>query len=234
MDIKLNNELLKSTSDDEKTNKDKPKKRNSKEELIDKIIQVAEQNQITIRHSDTKLKRMTKQQLNELLAETIEKVMRDEMARQVGAKPGAADSVIALGALRMVHDICAKGTEQCFNIFLPQYGFEVEGFSDSLKDPSVREATDACLVEIAQDTDVLQYVQSPWARLAIAWGGALVTSVQRKKTRYHYQRGRYAPRMEPSEYVLENSRREHRPRRRSEDGKVDSDGGPPMEKCRKV
>ena len=91
MDIKLNNDLLKSTSDDEKK-QDKPKKRNSKEELIDKIIQVAEQNQITIRHSDTKLKRMTKQQLNELLAETIEKVMRDEMARQVGAKPGAADS----------------------------------------------------------------------------------------------------------------------------------------------
>ena len=61
--------------------------------------------------------------------------MRDEMARQVGAKPGAADSVIALGALRMVHDICAKGTEQCFNVFLPQYGYEVEGFSDSLKGP---------------------------------------------------------------------------------------------------
>ena len=232
MDIKLNNELLKSTSDDEKK-EDKPKKRNSKEELIEKIIQVAEHNKIVIKHSDTKLKRMTKQQLNELLAETIEKAMRDEMARQVGAKPGAADSVIALGALRMVHDICAKGTEQCFNVFLPQYGYEVEGFSDSLKEPSVREATDACLVEIAQDTDVLQYVQSPWARLAIAWGGALVTSVQRKKKRYNYQRV-YASRMEPSEYVLEDPRHQRSPRRRSEDGKVNSDGGPPLEECRKV
>ena len=56
--------------------------------------------------------------------------------------------------------------------FLPQYGYEVDGFSDSLKDPCVREATDACLVEIAKESDVLQYVQSPWARLAIAWGGA--------------------------------------------------------------
>jgi hypothetical protein len=232
MDIKLNNELLKSTSDDEKK-EDKPKKRNSKEELIDKIIQVAEHNKIVIAHSDTKLKRMTKQQLNELLAETIEKAMRDEMARQVGAKPGATDSVIALGALRMVHDIFAKGTEQCFNVFLPQYGYEVEGFADSLKEPSVREATDACLVEIAQDTDVLQYVQSPWARLAIAWGGALVTSVQRKKKRYNYQRV-YASRMEPSEYVLENPRYQHRTRGGSEDGKVDSDGGPPLEKCRTV
>ena len=122
MDAKLNNDLLKASSDDEKKG-DRPKKRNSKEELIDKIMQVAEHNTIPIPHSDTRLKRMTKQQLNELLAEVIEKAMRNEMARQVGAKPGAADSVIALGALRMVHDICAKGTEQCFNIFLPQYGY---------------------------------------------------------------------------------------------------------------
>ena len=233
MDIKLNNDLLKAGSDDEKK-EDKPKKRNSKEELIEKIIQVAQHNNMTIPHSDTKLKRMTKQQLTEYLAELIEKVMRDEMARQVGAKPGATDSVIALGALRMVHDICAKGTEQCFNIFLPQYGYEVEGFCDSLKDPSVREATDACLVEIAQDTDVLQYVQSPWARLGIAWGGALVTSVQRKKTRYNYQNRRYAPRMEASDYVRENPRREHRPSRREENGKVDSDRGPPVAPCLKV
>jgi hypothetical protein len=227
MDIKLNNDLLKAGSDDEKK-EDRPKKRNSKEELIEKIIQVAKHNDMTIPHSDTKLRRMTKQQLTEYLAEQIEKVMRDEMARQVGAKPGATDSVIALGALRMVHDICAKGTEQCFNIFLPQYGYEVDGFSDSLKEPSVREATDACLVEIAQDTDVLQYVQSPWARLGIAWGGALLTSIQRKKTRYNYQR-HYAPRMDASEYILEDTRREHRPRRREENGKIDSDGGPIVE-----
>ena len=227
MDIKLNNDLLKAGSDDEKK-EDRPKKRNSKEELIEKIIQVAKHNDMTIPHSDTKLRRMTKQQLTEYLAEQIEKVMRDEMARQVGAKPGATDSVIALGALRMVHDICAKGTEQCFNIFLPQYGYEVDGFSDSLKEPSVREATDACLVEIAQDTDVLQYVQSPWARLGIAWGGALLTSIQRKKIRYNYQR-HYAPRMDASEYILEDTRREHRPRRREENGKIDSDGGPIVE-----
>ena len=47
MDSKLNNELLKSTSDDEKK-EEKPKKRNSKEELIDKIITVAEHNNIPI------------------------------------------------------------------------------------------------------------------------------------------------------------------------------------------
>lgn len=233
MDTKLNNDLLRAGEEDDEKKEDRPKKRNSKEELIEKIMQVAKHNDMVIPHSDTKLKRMTKQQLTEYLAEQIEKVMRDEMARQVGAKPGATDSVIALGALRMVHDICAKGTEQCCNIFLPQYGYEIDGFTDSLKDPSVREATDACLVEIAQDTDVLQYVQSPWARLGIAWAGALLTSIQRKKTRYNYQR-HYAPRMDPSEYILQNPRREHRPRRREEDGEEHGDSRPPVEKCRTV
>jgi hypothetical protein len=233
MDNKLNNELLKASSDDEKKG-EKPRKRNSKEELIDKIIQVAEHNKITLLHSDTKLKRMTKQQLNELLAETVEKAMRDEMARQVGAKPGATDSIIALGALRMVHDICAKGTEKAINIFLPPYGYEVDGFADGLKEPSVREATDACLVEIANDTDVLQYIQSPWARLAIAWGGALVTSIQQKKKRYNPQQRYYAPRLEPSEYVIANSRRQHRSSGREADGEECSDSGPAVEKCRTV
>ena len=115
METKLNNELIRAVPEEEKK-ADCPK-RNSKDELITKILQIAEVNEITLKHSDTKLKRMTKQQLAELLGEVVETAMRNEMARQVGAKPGAADSVIALGALRMMHDICAKGTEKCINLF---------------------------------------------------------------------------------------------------------------------
>ena len=72
MEAKLNNELLK--KDDEKT---AAVKRNSKQELINKIVQVAEQNELVLELSDTKLQRLTKQQLNELLAETVEKAMRN-------------------------------------------------------------------------------------------------------------------------------------------------------------
>ena len=223
---KLNNELLKK-KDDEKS----PPKRNSKQELISKIVQVAEQNDLPLELSDTKLQRLTKQQLNELLAETVEKAMRNEMARQVGARPGAADSVIALGALRMVHDIAAKGAEKCFNMVLPDYGYEVEGFADSLQEPGVRQATDACLAEIAQDSDILQYVQSPWSRLAIAWGGALVTSIQRKRVRYKRRRDYYAPRMEAREPERSDPRGQHSPDRGPPDGEEHRDGGPPVEKC---
>jgi hypothetical protein len=231
MEDKLNKELLLAEDSDEKRENKEPR-RNSKDELITRIIQIAEVNEIPILHSDTKLRRMTKPQLSQLLADLVEKSIRNEMAKQVGAKPGATDSIIALGALRMMHDICAKGTEKAINIFLPTYGYEIEGFADSLKDPSVREATDACLVEIAQDSEILQYVQSPWARLAIAWSGALVTSIQQKKVRYRNQY--YAPRMEPRQHFAPNPRREHRPSRREEDGKIDSDGGSTVEAIKEV
>ena len=165
---KLNNELI--TAAKEPEAEEKSPKRNSKESIVQKILELAKANDITLEHTDTKLRRMNKQQLNTLLGEVAEKVMRDEMARQVGCKPGAADSAIALGALRMVHDLAARCAEQGVNAFLPSYGYEIDGFCDSLQDPSVREATDACLVEIAEESDVLQYVKSPWARLALAWG----------------------------------------------------------------
>ena len=115
MDSKLNSELLKAAVDeDEKKEPPKPK-RNSKDELVEKICQVATSSGITLEYSDAKLKRMTKPQLNQVLADVIEQAMRDEMARQVGAKPGASDSIIALGALRMVHDMFAKATEKTIN-----------------------------------------------------------------------------------------------------------------------
>ncbi len=224
---KLNNELLKEPEPE----KEKTVKRNSKDELVKKIVELSKNNDVKLEHSDTKLRRMTKQQLNELLASVVEKIMRDEMCRQVKCKPGAADSVIALGALRMVHDLCAKGTEKCINIFLPPYGYELDGFADSLKDPSVREATDACLAEIAKDSDFMQYIESPWARLGIAWAGALVTSVRPHRKRYSLRENYYASRMESRQLELENPRRERGDGRRAENGEEQRDSGPTLEKC---
>ncbi len=230
METKLNNELLRAT--DEEPKEEKPK-RNSKKELIEKIVAVARQSEVTLDYSNTALNRMTKQQLNEKLAEVVEIAMRNEMARQVGAKPGAADSVIALGALRMLHNIAAKGLERVGNTFLPSYGYEIEGFYESLQDPSVRQATDACLVEIAQDSDILQYIESPWARLSIAWGGALVTSIQRRKKRAFLQR-RYATSMESRQPERQNPGNQSRASGRSPDGEVNSDGRPAVAVVRSV
>ena len=173
----MNNQLLNGDVDEEKN----IPKRNSKDDLITKLTQCCEENNIKLEYSNTKLRRMGKTQLQKLLAEKIEIALRNNMSAQVGAPPGSSDTVVALGALRMIHDLCAVSAERGLNVFLPKYGYEVDGFASSLKEPHVQEAVDMCLEEIARETDVLQYIQSPWARLGIAWSGALMTCIRRKE-----------------------------------------------------
>ena len=170
---KLNDELLKKDRDDE----EKPR-RNTKEALIDRIVQTAEENNLELNVSNTKLKRMSKDALQKLFGEMVEDLVKNEMAAQVGAKSGN-DSVIALATLRMVHDMLATGVEQGLNQFLPPYGYRLEGFTDSLKEPVTSQCVDDCLKEIAAENDILQYIQSPYARLAIAWSGGMIRAMRR-------------------------------------------------------
>ena len=173
----LNEDLLAQTGEPEKV-EEKQVKRNTKQDIINKILKVCDETNVTLEYSDTKLNRMTKQQLNKLLAEHIEKGIQQQMAEQVGCERNATEKVIALGALRMIHNLAANATEQGINAFLPRYGYEVRGFSKTLESPPVKEAVDACLEEIARESDVLGYIESPFARLGIAWSGALVTCLK--------------------------------------------------------
>jgi len=173
----LNNQLLK---DNDPPEAEARPKRNSKSQLIKKLIDLCEEQGLELEESDTKLRRMTKPDLNALLARKAEEAMKRQMADTVGVQSGACDPVIALGALRMVHDIMAGVAERGMDVVLPKYGYECKGFVQSLHQPAVRDATDACLREIAAETDVLKYVQSPFARLGLAWAGCLVTCVRKK------------------------------------------------------
>ena len=149
-------------------------RRNSKQALIDKIIEISERDNIPLEHSNTKLKRMNKQQLAELCADMIEKGMKKKMARTIGVDEDADDRCMALGALRMIHDVCAVATERVGDSMLDDYGYTIEGFSQGLKEPTVSTAIDSCLQEIAEENaELLEYVKSPYTRLLIAWGGCL-------------------------------------------------------------
>ena len=157
-------------------------KRNTKQALIDKILEVSQKENIPLEHSNTRLKRMNKAQLSSLLADIIEKGMRKKMARQVGVDESADSRTIALGALRMLHDCCAMGTEKLGNNFLETRGYEISGFCDALKEPAVSQCIDGCLLEIAEENqELLEYVQSPYSRLLIAWGGAIAFSCKKKQ-----------------------------------------------------
>ena len=102
------------------------------------------------------------------------------MAEQVGVSRNASSGLIQLGALRMIHNLFANATEQGLNAFLPSYGYEIHGFAKTLDEPPVKEAVDACLQEIARESDILDYIESPYARLGIAWSGALFTCLRTK------------------------------------------------------
>ncbi len=172
---KLNDELLKKDCE----TSDKPK-RNTKEYLIEKIQEVAEENNLELSVSNTKLRRMGKDKLQQLLGELCEEAIKGQMAHAVGAT-GRNESVIALATLRMLHDLFANSVEQGLNVFLPKYGYELDGFSQSLKDPITSKCVDDCLTEIAAESDVLQYIQSPWARLGIAWSGGMMRAIRRAR-----------------------------------------------------
>ena len=220
---RLNEELLQKP----RTNPDDPPKRNTKDALVDRILQIAEENNLELTVSNTKLKRMSKSALQKLLGEMLNECMKKQMAESVKA-PGTSDNVIALATLRMMHDMCVMGVEKGLNGYLPRYGYQVDGFSDSMKNPMVSKCVDECLKEIAAESDVLQYIESPYARLGIAWSTALFTCIRRAPPANNYPRNynnNYgAPRMEPRPNPQQNPVRP-RPDGRAQAGQVNSHGG---------
>jgi len=178
---KLNNALLNAGSP--KVTSEEPK-RNSKNALIDKIISISEKYELEVEYSDTRLKRMNKKQLTKVLADVIEESVKIDMCKQVGCKPGASPKVLGLAALRMMHDICATGFEKGAQAVLPQYGYDIDGFAGALKEPTISGAIDQCLTEIAAESpEILQYFESPYARLALSWSGAALSCIKKKEIR---------------------------------------------------
>lgn len=193
-----NEELL---NDEKSETAPEKSKRNSKGELINRIVELSEKNKVDLEYSDTKLKRMNKTQLQQILADQMEKIMKAEVAETVGANRNASEQVVCMHALRMIHDIAAKGFEVGGNKFANQYGYDITGFSENLKDPIVSEAVNQCLEEIAlENADILEYVKSPYARLGLAWAGCLATCAKKRPIRNNNiarTSKQNAPRMEP-------------------------------------
>ena len=178
---RLNSELLQAESPVEEE-KAKPK-RNSKEELTAKILKVVDAYQLEFNYSDTKLRRMNKVELTKLLAAVTEEGVKHDMAKAVGVDPRANGRVVTLGALRMLHNLCAGGFEKGFNTFgTPYCGYEVDGFAETLRDPAVQSSVDECLLEIAaENPEILEYFDSPYSRLALVWSGALISCVKKRR-----------------------------------------------------
>ena len=226
-ETELREELLSAAAPPEEVQEEAPKK-NTKQALLNKILEVSEKGGIPLEYSNSKLKRMNKQQLASVLADVIEEGMKRKMARQVGCDEDADQRTIALGALRMLHDVCALGVQKGGNMLLESKGYEIEGFTESLKEPTVSQVIDGCLVEIAEENqELLQYIQSPYARLGIAWAGALAFCVKQKN------KGRNAAVLGPRPSRAQNSLR-GRGRGGPPPRKVDVNSPPPPTHVKEV
>ena len=84
---RLNNELLNAEPAEEKGKPDKKPKRNSKDDLTKKILQIVEKYGIDFEYSDTKLRRMSKTELQKLLATVMEQCVKIDMAKAAGGPP---------------------------------------------------------------------------------------------------------------------------------------------------
>ena len=81
---RLNEELLKKP----RANPDDPPKRNTKDALIDRILLMAEENNLEIMVSNTKLKRMSKPALQKLLGEMLRVYEKADRRDRQGPRNG--------------------------------------------------------------------------------------------------------------------------------------------------
>ena len=220
--MELNNELLK----EEPEETPKSPKRNTKHHLIKRILELGEKTGIEIEESDSKLKRMNKEQLQKKLAEVMEKELRAKMAEQfTGQKTSeASNTVLSIGALRMVHNIVVKGCGTLYNkVGAPFVGYELCNFSQNMSSPQFQETIDEILVEISNENpEVLQYFESPYARLAMVWLSVAMMSLKKRVVKK-----KDVQQMEPRNT---HSAFRNGPNRRQENGKVNRNVTPDFKK----
>ena len=178
---------------------EKPKspKRNSKDQLIEKIITLSKTIDEPVLESDSQLKRMNKRQLNEKLAGLVEKQIEAEASKMLGINKEQVGNpfMVNLAALRMFHDIACHSVEALVERTSDRHGMTLEGFSKNMKESG--ESIDIILTEIAQTyPDVLQKFSSPWTRLTLLWGSNVMISLKKKTVHNKENASRVQPKQD--------------------------------------
>lgn len=180
MASELVEELVVSAKEEEKSAKPSTPKRNSKTELIQKIVQLAKEVNEPL-ESDSQLKRMSKRALNEKLASLVERRIEFEAQKCLGIDAEQAKSpyMVNLAALKMVHSIAVNSTETLVERTSDKHGMSIAGFKTKMQE--CQESIDMILAEIAQQyPEVLENFSSPWVRLGLLWTSNVMMSLKKK------------------------------------------------------
>jgi hypothetical protein len=179
---KLVDELVESQTPVEIPTEAKVVKRNSKDELIKKIISLSEEVGEPVKLSNSQLKRMSKNALTDVLAGYVEKRIEFEAQKCLGIDKEQAGNpyCVNLAALKMVHEIAVNSTEALVERTSEKHGMTISGFKRKMKES--QESIDMILSEIAQlYPEVLEKFSSPWVRLGLLWTSNVVLTLKKKE-----------------------------------------------------
>ena len=183
LDEKLQQELVDCQEPDQDDNKNAIKK-GSKSEIISKIYKVHDDTGTVCEFSKTKLMRMTKNELLDLLGCKISEAMTQKINQKLGCDTISEDCneidkqrLMAAGFLTMAHNMlcttCEKGVENYSN-------YTIDGFSDFFKRPENEQVIQDSLMEIAAEYNVIEYIDSPFAKLGLLWGTGVISTLKKK------------------------------------------------------
>jgi hypothetical protein len=163
-------------------------KHGSKRSIIEKILKVCEDTDEICEYSTTKLHRMPKKDLLNILADKIELGVQKKITEQAGMQNISNDMndvqrqrLVAMGFLSMGHKILTKGTETMLESYSD---YSITGFTENFDEPRTKEMLEQTLLEIAEEMEVLDYIDSPWSKLALLWGNGIVRTLKRKPINY--------------------------------------------------
>lgn len=183
----LREDLIESAEVADVAQDEKPEKQNTKDALIQKLQEFSQEGYEV--PSNSKLRRMSKRKLGGLLADKIQDKLRRQMCRSVNAPENADNATLMLKSLRMVHDIFANVVESGANLFLEPRGMKISNFANSMKEEPTSEAIDDCLLEISRENEnIMQYIESPYSRLALCWVGAAAQNTRKYHVKQNAQR----------------------------------------------
>ena len=163
----------------------------SKDDIVQKILELNEKAQLGLTEGITKLRRRSKNQLNKLLASLMEQSVQKQIDEKLGLDENQCNNTLrGVAFLRMMHDTLINVGEKVAEPYLARYDYSIAGYSAFMKSGPMSDEVDNCLAEIAQECDVLQYVESPYARLGLLHISAIASTIKKKSSINNYKHAR--------------------------------------------
>jgi len=159
-------------------------KRNTKSKIIEKIKHLCEQNNLKLHESDTTLKRMSKLQLNKLMAKKTEELLEQKIKNNViQTRLEQSESVreqIGIRTLQYGLNVLNRMIEKAGAQMLPRYGYTMEGFSQQFEQsPNKEQLTEILRAILAENPDIFDHISSPYVRLAFVYVSCVTSSIRK-------------------------------------------------------